>query len=522
MTFLDVASSRGCCFTSGLFLPEIRLPRLLEEERCALLGAGIFFMETPGDLSKGELSFAEQFLIFYQKLKSRGVRHGGVYMFFSTVYMPIDPAIIKSILQKDFDHFINHGIYSNPEAEPLSGHLFNLENAKWRDLRAKLTPTFTSGKMKMMFQTLVTCSEGLRKILEEYSFTKDAVDIKDVVSRFSTDVIGSCAFGLDCNSLKNPDSEFRRFGNKVFALDITMKIKHLISMVMPKIVLDFVGFRMLSKDVESFFMKVIRDTIDYREKNNVYRKDFMHLMLQLKNRGHVADDASIMDTEGNDEKKQPHLTFNEFAAQCFVFFVAGFETSSTLMTFALFRLTENPDIQEKLREDILSVLKKHDDKLTYEAVMEMSYLDKVIDETLRINPPVSALPRVCNKTYRVPGTDVTIDPGTNINIPVYGIHMDPEYYPNPEVFDPERFSEENKAKRPSCTFIPFGEGPRICIGLRFGIMQAKVGLIRILKDYKVTLNQKTKTPIKLDHRSGIMAVEGGIWLNITKLNKRDP
>ena len=85
-------------------------------------------------------------------------------------------------------------------------------------------------------------------------------------------------------------------------------------------------------------------------------------------------------------------------------------------------------------------------------------------ETLRKYPPVALLTRKCNKDYRVPKSDIRLEKGIGVGIPVLALHMDPEYYPNPEKFDPERFSEENKNSRPAFTWLPFGEGPRLCIG----------------------------------------------------------
>jgi cytochrome P450 family 6 len=87
-------------------------------------------------------------------------------------------------------------------------------------------------------------------------------------------------------------------------------------------------------------------------------------------------------------------------------------------------------------------------------------------ETLRKYPPVPFLTRECTKKYTIPGTDVTIEEGTLVVIPVIGLHKDQKYFPNPEKFDPARFREEMKSKRPQFTYLPFGEGPRICIGKR--------------------------------------------------------
>lgn len=85
-------------------------------------------------------------------------------------------------------------------------------------------------------------------------------------------------------------------------------------------------------------------------------------------------------------------------------------------------------------------------------------------ESLRKYPPVPVLDRECSRPYKIPGTDAVLEQGVHVHIPVYALHRDPEYYPNPEKFDPERFTEENKKARPQFTYLPFGDGPRICIG----------------------------------------------------------
>jgi len=151
--------------------------------------------------------------------------------------------------------------------------------------------------------------------------------------------------------------------------------------------------------------------------------------------------------------------------------------------------------------------------------LSLLFLCRKLNETLRKFPPVSGLPGICTKDYKVPGTDVVIEKGTRVNIPVWGIQMDPEYYPDPEKFDPERFSEENKAKRPDMTFLPFGEGPRMCIGLRFGMLQSKVGLVSLIRNFNFTLNKKTPLPIEMSSSSLIISVKGEVWLDATKIGK---
>lgn len=120
-------------------------------------------------------------------------------------------------------------------------------------------------------------------------------------------------------------------------------------------------------------MKVIRETVDYREQNNVNRNDFMNILIQIKNSGRIKADDEAVDHEVG------KITFNELAAQAFVFFFAGFETSSSAMTFFLFQMAQNPDIQERVRREVENVLEKYDGKITYEAVHEMTYLEQAIN-----------------------------------------------------------------------------------------------------------------------------------------------
>lgn len=227
----------------------------------------------------------------------------------------------------------------------------------------------------MMFQTFVTCTSGLEDILKEFSRIQDPVNIKDVVSRFTTDIIGSCAFGIDCNSLQNPDSEFRQFGKKIFEPNFQRRMKNWLFFAIPRDILIALGVKQMNTEIERFFMDVVKNTVEYREKNNIQRKDFMQLLLQLKNQGKVNDDENLIISK---DQVDHNLTLNEITAQCFVFFLAGFETSATTMTFALLELAQNQDVQEKLRSEIEAVLERHDGKISYEAVMEMLYLDKVI------------------------------------------------------------------------------------------------------------------------------------------------
>jgi cytochrome P450 family 6 len=215
--------------------------------------------------------------------------YAGFYFIHRPIFMVNDLHLIKNILTRDFAHFTDHGMYFIEEIEPLMGHLFNLEGAKWRNLRAKLTPTFTSNKMKKMFDILADCATEMSDYLEKQSSGEKVDDVKEVLGKFGNDVIASCAFGIECKSFKNPDEKFRKMGRRIFTPTLWEEITISMSFLLPELGKKL-KMRLFEKDIEDFFMGVVKETVKYREENGVVKNDFMQLLIQLKNDGQVADD----------------------------------------------------------------------------------------------------------------------------------------------------------------------------------------------------------------------------------------
>lgn len=136
---------------------------------------------------------------------------------------------------------------------------------------------------------------------------------------------------------------------------------------------------------------------------------------------------------------------------------------------------------------------------------------------MRKYAPTAVLSRKVNEDYRIPGTDIVLDKGTAVIIPVHGIHYDPEFYPDPEKFDPDRFSSEEKMKRDPMTFLAFGEGPRTCIGSKFAYMQARIALVTLLSNFEFSIGSKTAVPAEISKTAFLLTPQGDMFLQVKSL-----
>ncbi|XP_076241481.1 putative cytochrome P450 6a14 [Calliopsis andreniformis] len=449
---------------------------------------------------KRKCAVSEDLKAWYDKYKHEPLF--GLYIRSQPLLIVNDLDLIKDILIKDFSLFADRGLPVFPKVEPLGEHLFVLKPEKWRPIRMRLSPVFTSGKLKEMFPLIVECGNHLKKYLEIIVARNEPVDCRDLTAKYTTDVIGSCAFGIDMNSLSDEDNEFRRMSKKILSPSLKQSTRDFCRQFLPRLYTLF-GHWLQNTEEDKFFTKVIVDTIKYRKENNVTRLDFVNLLIDIK--------------EHPEKLENIEATDSLLTAQALLFFIAGFETSSATISHALYELAQHHDIQDKLRNEIRETSAKLGHVVTYEHLKEMKYLDKVFKETLRKYPALGMLMREVLENYTFRGTKITIPKGTNIWIPVYGIQMDPNIYPKPEIFDPHRFDEAAEAARHPMSFLPFGDGPRNCIGARFAHLQSKVGLITILRDYKVDVCEKTRIPYKMEERSFLITLKGGVPLKITKI-----
>ncbi|KAH1009762.1 hypothetical protein HUJ04_002071 [Dendroctonus ponderosae] len=341
-------------------------------------------------------TFAGEAKSWYDQLKAGGHKFGGVWSFSRKALVLVDPDYIRDVLTQDFHHFANRDIFVNEKFDPEGSHLFNVRNAHWKPLRQKLTPTFTSGKMRMMFESVMRCCDHLVDHLKECAETGENIDSRETLSCFTTDVIGSVAFGVDCNSFSKEESDFRKYGKLFFRPNLLDYIRLLFLKSFPDLARKL-RLKLGNTRRTKFFSDMVKQTIDHRTQFKVTRPDFLQLLINMN-----------LENDGKET-----LSFDQIVANTILFFVAGFDTSSTAMNFALFELARNPDLQEKARQEVLQVMARNDGKITYPGLQEMTYVKQVLDEThkvklegchqnlphfMRENRPINSFGKIDQKT----------------------------------------------------------------------------------------------------------------------------
>ncbi|XP_077879121.1 cytochrome P450 3A9 [Ictidomys tridecemlineatus] len=341
-----------------------------------------------------------------------------------------DPSIIKTVLIKEcysaFTNRRNFGpVVFMKKAISLS------EDEEWKRIRTLLSPTFTSGKLKEMFPIINQYGDVLVKNMRLESEKGKFINLKDIFGAYSMDVITATSFGVNIDSLNNPQDPFVKKVKKLLKFDffnpllLSIKIFSFLTQIY-----EAMNISKFPKDVTIFFKKAINRMKKSRlqEKQQV---DFLQLMINSQNSKDVESNKVLSDLE--------------LVAQSIIFIFAGYESTSSFFPFILYELATHPDAQTKLQQEIDAAF-PNKAPATYDTVVQMEYLDLVVNETLRLYPIAGRLERVYKKDIEING--VLIRKGTVVMIPSFVLNRDPQHWPEPEEFCPERYRASGKGNCP--------------------------------------------------------------------------
>ncbi|XP_069342595.1 cytochrome P450 3A8-like isoform X1 [Eulemur rufifrons] len=437
---------------------------------------------TPLPIVGNVLSYRKGFWKFDEECYKKYGEMWGVYDGRRPLLAITDPDMIKTVLVKEcFSVFTNRRPLG-PVGFMKSAVSFS-EDEEWKRIRALLSPTFTSGKLKEMVPIVSQYADVLVRNLRQEAEKGKTVTLKDIFGAYSMDVITATSFGVNIDSLNNPQDPFVEKTKRLLKINLLDPFFFSIT-IFPFLIpiFELLNISVFPKDVTNFLKNSVKRMKESRlQDKQKHRVDFLQLMIDSQN--------------SKETESHKVLSDMELIAQSITFMFAGYETTSSVLSFIMYELATHPDVQKKLQEEIDATL-PNKTPATYDALVQMEYLDMVVNETLRLFPIGGRLQRVCKKDVEIKG--LFIPKGVVVMVPTHILHWDPKYWPEPKEFRPERFSKKNKDNIDPYLYLPFGAGPRNCIGMRFALMSMKLALVKILQNFSFKPCEETQVPMKLN------------------------
>ncbi|XP_045476173.1 cytochrome P450 9e2-like [Harmonia axyridis] len=461
------------------------------------------------------VSPAELFEYMYNKVPSDH-RYVGLFFFHVPVLMPRTPDLIKQICVRDSDHFADHGnIIINSADDLWQKAVFPLKGQEWKDVRSMLSPILTGNKVKLMYPLINHQIENFLGFFKEQEEDIVEVDFKDCMLRVLNDITSDVALGIEVDSFRDRDNIVYKTGVSACNLCEPWKKVILLLYTLCQFIPKTLGLSLFPPRAREFFLNIVKDTMKKRKEEHLKRDDMIGLLIELRNAQLKASEEA-----GPKAKPQKVMTVQEMASYIFVMYFGVIDSVTTVLAFLAWELAMAPEIQERLRRECDS-LASSTNEATHQDIQGLKYLDMVLSEVLRKWPGAIATDRLVTKSYTIEPElphekPVHLKEGDNIMIPIYALHRDAKYFPEPEKFDPERFSPQRKHEMNSNAYIPFGIGPRHCFGTKFSTILMKQIFYKLMLSFEIVPVENTKRKLEMDKSALSLYPVGGFKLGLKR------
>ncbi|XP_075681360.1 cytochrome P450 3A8-like [Dermatophagoides pteronyssinus] len=397
----------------------------------------------------------------------------GVYGIGQRALIFNDPKMVRELSIKELHKFpIRFGGYMGKTS--MIHSLFMMPaNDDWKRIRTIVSPAFTSGKLKAMITPINTILNNFVRNLERHAESGEMFDAKIYTSALTMDVIASCAYGIEVDSISESNHPLVKHAQRILSLDVSLN--QAICFVFPFLG-KFLNLDPFDRESAKYFDDLTFKIIEERLKTkNKQSKDLIGLMVEQ-----TVNDQSESNGIDKNEQKLKGISREEIAGQGIIFFLAGYDTTNVTLCHIIYYLIKHPEWQDKLYEE-LSIT---DSKLDYESLRNLPILNGIICETLRLKPPLVSVQRTAARDTTLLNTGIKIPAEVSIIFHPYIMHRMPEYFPDPESFKPERFIGENSMES-SIAYMPFGTGNRLCVGMRFAQNELRAAVAQLILHYRL-------------------------------------
>ncbi|CAF1072972.1 unnamed protein product [Brachionus calyciflorus] len=410
------------------------------------------------------------------------------------VVLTADSKFIKSILIKDFKTFANRKLIGAANIAPFNKFVSLMKDDEWKSVRAILSTMFTSGKLKSMSKLMNECVNQTIEHFQKIADNDEVFDSKKYFGGLSLNVICSCCLGIGVDSIKEPDMEFLKHIKKFFFDEGSVDVRLVLITLFPKFIEFVAKSGLMPMDSLDYLRNLNLQIIERRKQKLEHRDDFIQIMLEHEEQVNTNEISANeeSDIKWNEKYLRKALSPEEIFSQSMMFLLAGYETTANTLSFIAYNLARHPEVQNKLIEEVEDVLANHNGDVNYDSVNDMKYMNMVIDETLRIFPTAVRLDRIASENYEFEGMKIVKD--QQIIVPIWAIHHDPE-------------------KIDSNTYLPFGIGPRNCLGMRFALLNIKLCIAKVLTRFQFETCDQTLKTIEIDS-SGLGRSKEPVYLKI--------